>query len=96
LEKTASVLSLAVCMYDNYPELDIDLILAGLIINLFCGTMPRRECYDRIKDDRIIPLVFRKKRKKPSVEITVFDALQKLDNKVFIGLKKRRKKQADG
>ncbi|MGC9121202.1 MAG: hypothetical protein ACP5G3_07080, partial [Sulfurihydrogenibium sp.] len=32
LERTASVGSLAMCLYDNYPTVDIDLILTGVIL----------------------------------------------------------------
>ncbi len=92
LEATASLVSLAMCMYDNYPEIDIDLLLTAFILYGFCSTLTKRECYERLKDyPEVIPFLFKKKRKKPSLELSVFDALIKLDNKIFQKLQQKRK-----
>ncbi|ACO04474.1 MAG TPA: hypothetical protein DEP48_06115 [Persephonella sp.] len=91
LEKTASVLSLALCMYDNYPEIDIDLLLTAILMNGFCSVYTKRECYEKIKDyPEIIPFLFKKKRIKPDLEITIFENLYKFDDKIYKQLKKKR------
>lgn len=41
LERTASVGSLALCMYDNYPTVDIDLLLTGIILAGFRDSLGR-------------------------------------------------------
>jgi len=93
LEKTASVLSLALCIYDNYPELDIDLLLSAIILNCLCRAYPKKKCYEIIKEEeKLIPFLFRKKRKKPSVELTAYDGIIKLDNKIYLSLRKWRGK----
>ena len=90
LERTASVLSLALCMYDNYPQIDIDLLLTAIIFSLICATFPKKECYEKIKDyPELIPFLFKKKRKKPSVEIYIFEQLIKLDSNIFLKLRKK-------
>lgn len=92
LERTASTLSIALCIYDNYPEIDIDLILTAVIMNLFCKTFPRKECYEKIDSyPEVIPFLFLKSRKKPSVELTVYDSIIKLDAKIYMKLQKFRK-----
>ncbi len=92
LEATASLISLSLCMYDNYPEIDIDLLLTAFILYGFCSTFTKKECFEKIKDySEIIPFLFKKQRKKPSVELTIFDQLIKLDNKIFEKLQKKRK-----
>jgi len=97
LEKTASVISLALCTYDNYPEIDIDLILCSIILSCLCATFPKRECYEKIKEyDELIPFLFKKKRKKPTLELTVYDGLIKLDNKIYLKLERRRGENKKG
>ena len=93
LEKTASVLSLSLCMYDNYPEIDIDLILTGIILSLLCKAFTKKECFNRLKSyPDIIPFIFKKNRKKPSLELTVFDGIQRLDNKIILKLMAQRER----
>ena len=92
LEACASQASLLMCMYDNYPEIDIDLLLTAVILKLFCSVYSKKECYNRLKDYQdVIPFLFKKSRKKPSVEISVFDSVIKLDNKIYLKLRRRRK-----
>ena len=91
LEKTASVLSLSLCMYDNYPEIDIDLILTGIILSLLCKAFTKRECFGKLKDyPDVIPFVFKKSRNKSSLELTVFDGIQRLDNRIILKLMAQR------
>ncbi|WP_029522125.1 hypothetical protein [Persephonella sp. KM09-Lau-8] len=93
LEKTASVLSLSLCMYDNYPEIDIDLILTGIILSLLCKAFTKKECFNILKSyPDIIPFIFKKNRKKPSLELTVFDGIQRLDNKIILKLMAQRER----
>ena len=93
LEKTASILSLALCMYDNYPEIDIDLILTGIILSLLCKAFTKRECFEKLKSfPEIVPFIFKKSRHKPSVELTVFDGIQKLDNKIILKVMAQRER----
>ncbi len=97
LEAVASQSSLIMCMYDNYPEIDIDLLLTAVILKLFCKAYAKRECYEILKDyEEVIPFLFKKSRKKPSVEISIFDSIEKLDNKIFLKLKKRRVENGTG
>ncbi len=92
LERTASTLSIALCIYDNYPEIDIDLVLTAGIMNLICSVYPKKECYQVLKDyPELVPFLFKKKRKKPSLELTVYDSLIKLDRKIFEKLKNKRR-----
>ncbi len=92
LERTASIISLVLCSYDNYPEIDVDLLLTAVIMSGFCSIYPKKECFEKIKDyPEIIPFLFKKKRKKPSVEIYIFDSLIKIDNGIFLRLQKHRK-----
>ena len=92
MERTASTLSIALCIYDNYPEIDIDLVLTAGIMNLICSTYPKKECYQMVKDyPELVPFLFLKKRKKPSLELTVYDGLIKLDRKIFEKLKNKRR-----
>ncbi len=91
LEACASQASLLMCMYDNYPEIDIDLLLTAVILKLFCSLYSKKECFERLKEyEEIIPFLFKKSRKKPSVELSVFDSVVKLDNKIFLKLRRRR------
>ncbi|WP_029521458.1 hypothetical protein [Persephonella sp. IF05-L8] len=93
LEKTASVLSLALCMYDNYPEIDIDLILTGIILSLLCKAFSKKECSYRLKSyPDIMPFIFKKNRKKPSLELTIFDSIQRLDNRIILKLMAQRER----
>ncbi len=92
LETTASLVSLALCTYDNYPEIDIDLILTAILMNGICSIFNKKECYDRLKDyPEIIPFLFKKQRKKPSLEVSIFDQLVKFDNKIIAKILKKRK-----
>ncbi len=78
-------------MYDNYPEIDIDLILSGIILSCLCASFPKKECYEKVKEyEEIVPFIFKKKRKKPTVELTVFEGIMKLDSKIYIKLERRR------
>jgi len=93
LEKVASVLGLALCMYDNYPEIDIDLLLTAIILYGFSSLYTKREFYEKIKDyPEVIPFIYRKKRKKPVLEILIFDDLLKIDDKITKYIQKRREK----
>ena len=92
LETTASLVSIALCTYDNYPEIDIDLILTAIIMYAVCKTFTKKECFEFVKDyPELVPFLFKKQRKKPSLELTVFDALTKFDGKIFLALWKKRK-----
>ncbi len=89
LERTASLVSLTLCMYDNYPEIDIDLLLSAIILSGLCSVYSKKECFEKIKDyPEIIPFLYKKKRKKPSVEIFIYDQLYKIDNGIFLRLRK--------
>ncbi|WP_457641846.1 hypothetical protein [Persephonella sp.] len=91
LEKTASVASLALCIYDNYPEIDIDLLLTAILLAGFCSINTKRECYEKIKEyPELIPFLFKKKRNKPVLEITIFENLYKIDDKIYKQIKKMR------
>ena len=91
LEKTASLVSLSLCMYDNYPEINIDLLLAGIILNFLCRAFPKKECFEQLKDyPEIIPFLFKKKRTKPTVELTIYEGLQRLDNRIIMRLRRER------
>ena len=91
LEKTASVLSLALCIYDNYPEIDIDLLLTAIILYGFSSLYTKSEFYEYIKDyPEIIPFLYRKKRKKTILEVLLFEDLLKLDDKIMKYILKRR------
>ena len=92
LERTASTLSIALCIYDNYPEVDIDLVLTAGIMDLICRVYPKKECYQMLEEyPELVPFLFLKKRKKPSLELTVYDGLIKLDRKIFEKLKNKRR-----
>ncbi|NPA52449.1 MAG: hypothetical protein GXO22_06110 [Aquificae bacterium] len=94
LERTASVMSLALCIYDNYPEIDIDLLLTAIILSGLCSAFSKKECYQKLKDfPQIIPFLYKKKRKKPSVEIYIYDQLFKIDNGIFLKLRKNLTKK---
>jgi hypothetical protein len=94
LEAVASQSSLLMCIYDNYPEIDIDLLLTGVILKLYCRLYSKKECYQKLKDyQEVIPLLFKKSRKKPSVELTIYDSIEKLDNKIVIKLQQKRRKK---
>ncbi|EDP73940.1 hypothetical protein [Hydrogenivirga sp. 128-5-R1-1] len=92
LETTASLISLSLCIYDNYPEIDIDLILTAFILYGFCSIFTKKECFEKIKDyPEVVPFLFKKQRKKPTLELTVFEQLIKLDYKIFERLQIKRK-----
>jgi len=91
LETTASLISLSICIYDNYPEIDIDLILTAFILYGFCCIFTKKECFEKIKEyPELLPFLFKKQRKKPLVELTIFEQLIKFDNKIFEKLKRKR------
>ena len=91
LEKTASVVSISLCIYDNFPEINIDIIISAIILNCFCKGIGKHECFEKLKDyDELIPFIFKKKRKKPTLEILIYDSLYKLDNKIYQGLRRKR------
>ncbi|WP_457623431.1 hypothetical protein [Persephonella sp.] len=91
LEKTASVISLALCIYDNYPESDIDLILTAILMNFFCMNYTKKECYKMLEDyPELIPFLFKKNRKKPTLELIIFENLYKFDDKIYKQLKRKR------
>ncbi len=93
LEKTASVLSLSLCIYDNYPEIDIDLLLTAIILNLYSSLYTKSQFFEYVKDyPEVIPFLYRKKRKKPILEVMIFDSLNKFDDMVIKNLIKRREK----
>jgi hypothetical protein len=93
LEKTASVLSLALCIYDNYPEIDIDLLLTAIILKLYSSLYTKSQFYEYIKDyPELVPFLYKKKRKKPILEVMIFDSLNKFDDMVIKNLMKRREK----
>jgi len=94
LEAVASQVSLLMCMYDNYPEIDIDIVLTATILKLFCKLHSKKECYKNIEEiPELIPFLFKKSRKKPSLELTIYDSVEKLDNKIFIKLQQKRRKE---
>ena len=89
LERTASLVSLSLCIYDNYPEIDIDLLLTAIILSGLCSIYSKKECFEKVKDyPEVVPFLFKKKRKKPSVEICIYDQLFKMDNGIFLRLRK--------
>ncbi|RMA96015.1 hypothetical protein [Hydrogenothermus marinus] len=89
LEATASLVSLSLCIYDNYPEIDIDLLLTAFILYGFCSIFNKKECFEKIKEyEEVIPFLFKKQRKKPSIELTIFEQLIKFDNKVIVKLRR--------
>ncbi|WP_028950121.1 hypothetical protein [Sulfurihydrogenibium subterraneum] len=95
LERTASVGSLALCMYDNYPTIDIDLLLIGIILSGFRDSLGRPFFYKYVKEyPEIAELLYKKNRKKPKLEHFLFDELFKIDEKVINFMKK--KEDVDG
>lgn len=82
LERTCAVGSLAMCLYDNYPLFNIDLILSGVVISGFRDAVGRKQVYDFLKNDELRQIVYKKSRKKPQVEFFLFDELFKIDNKL--------------
>lgn len=95
LERTAAVGSLAMCMYDNYPTVDIDLILTGVLLAGFRDSLGRPFFYKHVKDyPEVAELLYKKSRKKPKVEYFLFDEIFKIDERVFNALK--RKEEKDG
>ncbi len=94
LEATASQASLLMCMYDNYPEIDIDILLTAIILKLFCKLYNKRKCFEYLENyPEVVPFLFKKSRKKPSLELIVYDSIEKLDNKIFIKLQQKRRKK---
>lgn len=93
LEKTASLIGLSLCIYDNYPEIDIDLLLTAIILNCISNVYSKSEFYKLINEyGEIVPFLFRKKRRKPTLEVLLFDRLVKLDDFIIEKLEKRRDK----
>jgi len=91
LERTASLSSLAICMYDNYPVIDIDLLLTSIILSGVCQLYHKKDCFNILKDyPEIIPFLFKKQRTKPSVEIFIYDNLVKLDREIFIRTRQKK------
>ncbi|WP_457638588.1 hypothetical protein [Persephonella sp.] len=39
----------------------------------------------------LIPFLFKKKRKKPTIELTVYEGLIRLDNKIYLSLRRWRR-----
>jgi len=76
LERTASLISLSLCIYDNYPEIDIDILLAAIILSGLCSIYSKKECFEKVKEyPEVVPFLFKKKRRKPTVEIYIYDQL---------------------
>lgn len=95
LERTAAVGSLAMCMYDNYPTIDIDIILTGVLLAGFRDSLGRPFFYKHVKDyPEVAELLYKKSRKKTKVEYFLFDEIFKIDERVFNALK--RKEEKDG
>lgn len=92
LERTASVGSLSLCLYDNYPTVDIDLILAGIVISGFRDALGKKQVYDYLSEEEIKSIIFKKSRKKPKIEYFLFDELFKIDSRVKISQYKTTKK----
>lgn len=84
LERTCAVGSLALCIYDNYPTIDIDLILSGIVIAGFKDCIGKKIVYDTLESEDIKHIVFKKSRKKPKVEYFIFDELFKIDLRVYM------------
>lgn len=88
LERTASVGSLAMCLYDNYPTIDIDLILTSVLLAGFRDSVGRPFFYRYIKEyPEVVELLYKKSRKKPKVEHFLFDEIFKIDERVSNSLK---------
>ncbi|MEJ5172877.1 MAG: hypothetical protein WHT47_04115 [Hydrogenothermaceae bacterium] len=83
LERTTAIGSLALCLYDNYPTIDIDLILSAIVIAGFKDAIGKKPVYDFLKNDEIKSVVFKKSRKKPKVEYFLFDEIVKIDGRVY-------------
>ncbi|WP_457643123.1 hypothetical protein [Persephonella sp.] len=41
--------------------------------------------------EELIPFLFKKKRKKPTIELTVYEGLTRLDNKIYLSLRRWRR-----
>lgn len=83
LERTCALGSLALCIYDNYPTIDIDLILSGIVIAGFKDSIDKKIVYDALENEDIKQIVFKKSRKKPKVEYFIFDEIFKIDFRVY-------------
>ncbi|MCX7761048.1 MAG: hypothetical protein N2Z81_07655 [Hydrogenothermaceae bacterium] len=83
LERVTALGSLALCLYDNYPIIDIDLILSAVVIAGFKDAIGKKPVYDYLKNDEIKSIVFKKSRKKPKVEYFLFDEIVKIDSRVY-------------
>lgn len=89
LERVASTGSLALCMYDNYPIIDIDLILTGIILSGFRDSLGRPFFYKYIeKYNNLKELLYKKSRKKAKIEHFIFDEIMKIDEKIILKLSK--------
>lgn len=96
LERTASVGSLAMCLYDNFPTIDIDLILTGVILSGFRDSLGRPFFYKYVKDfTEVIELLYKKSRKKTKIEYFLFDEIFKIDERVYDALKKKEEKDGN-
>ncbi|MEZ0323366.1 MAG: hypothetical protein ABWJ98_03535 [Hydrogenothermaceae bacterium] len=83
LERVAALGSLALCIYDNYPTIDIDLILSAIVIAGFKDAVGKKPVYDFLKNDEIKNVAFKKSRKKHKIEYFLFDELSKIDSRVY-------------
>lgn len=82
LERTACVGSLAICIYDNYPTVDIDLLLAGIIVYGFKDAIGKKPIYDFLQNENLKQIAYKKSRKKPNREFFLFDELFKIDSRL--------------
>lgn len=91
LERTSAVGSMALCMYDNYPTINIDIILTGIIVAGFKDAIGKKAVYDILSNEEVKALAFKKSRKKPTVEYFIFDELFKIDFTIYSKLIKMPK-----
>ncbi|MCX7738354.1 MAG: hypothetical protein N2Z80_02915 [Hydrogenothermaceae bacterium] len=88
LERTASIGALSLCLYDNYPMIEIDLILSGVVVAGFRDSVGKKQIYDNLSNSELKSVAFKKSRKKPKLEYFLFDELFKIDIKVVSNRKK--------
>ncbi len=89
LERVVSTGSLALCLYDNYPTIDIDLILSAIVLSGFRDSLGRPFFYKYIeKYDDLKELLYKKSRKKPKIEHFIFDEIMKIDERIISKLSK--------
>jgi len=85
LERVASTGLLALCIYDNYPTIDIDLLLTAIILSGFRDAVGRPFFYKNVKDyPEIAEILYKKNRQKPKIEHFLFDEIIKTDERVKI------------